>query len=202
MRCIKTEYTGNVYENKSNEEPIIYKESKSNVVDFYSKKFEIADFNNIDGIGYDTIFNLSKDKEYYKIFNKENFFENKNGIGEEAFTLDNDKQNIRDAENRIHQAESRLNESEKRIYNNNKDMEQRIDSHFNDLKDIFKEYKNDIKEEISKQQRYNEESIKRIEENISKVETNIDSTNKWIIGLCITTILGIATIAITVLVTL
>lgn len=150
------------------------------------------------------ILHSNKATEY--IGNNDNIFYSNSKVyeaytGEEDLELDNnDKNNMRDAEQRIYQSECRINETEKRIYQNNKDLESRIDKNFDDIKNIFKDYKNDIKEEIKIHNTHNEDHIKRIEESITKLESRIDSTNKWIIGLCITTIIGIATMAITIIV--
>lgn len=139
---------------------------------------------------FDSEFNiLNHKRDIYKATTRE----------EDLNKLNDDKNDIRDAEQRIHQTEIRINETEKRIYQNNKDLENRIDKHFDDLKNVFKDYKNDVKEEIKVHNEHNECHIKKIEENISKLESRIDSTNKWIIGLCITTIIGIATMAITIM---
>lgn len=98
----------------------------------------------------------------------------------------------------IRDAEKRISNTEKRIYTSNKDMEARINKNLDDLKYIFKDYKQDIKESNQKI----EENINKLENKIenleSKLENKIDNTNKWIIGLCISTIVGIAAMVITV----
>ena len=150
---------------------------------------------------FQNILGTNKSAEYAG--NKSNIFYNNSKIyeaytGEEDLELDNN--DIRDAEQRIYQAENRINETEKRIYQNNKDLETRIDKNFDDLKNILKDYKKDIREEIKVHNDHNEGHIKRIEESISKLESRMDSTNKWIIGLCISTIIGIAAMTITIMI--
>lgn len=167
-------------------------------------------FGNIPKFNYDANEELQKLLHSYKsaeyMYINDNIFSNNSKLyeaytGEEDLELDNnDKNNIRDTEQRIYQSECRINETEKRIYQNNKDLEARIDKNFDDIKSIFKDYKNDIKEEIKVHTEHNEGHIRRIEESITKLEERIDSTNKWIIGLCLTTIIGIATIAVTILI--
>lgn len=105
---------------------------------------------------------------------------------------------FKDLKKDILDAEKRIQDTEKRIYTNNKDLEQRLDKNFDEIKSLFKDYKQELKDSHKK----SEESIVKLETKIdnleSKLESKIDNSNKWIIGLCLTTIIGIAAMVITV----
>ncbi|VHO83636.1 Uncharacterised protein [Clostridioides difficile] len=60
------------------------------------------------------------------------------------------------------------------------------------------ELKSDLKEAINEHKKVTEKDVSEIKNSMKVIEDRIDSTNKWIIGLCITTIIGIATMAITI----
>lgn len=127
---------------------------------------------------------------------------------------------MNEEERRILEAEKRILETEKRVHQDNKEVKESIDKQFNDIKGIFKEYKNDLdkdrielkndlarertelksdlKEAINEHKKVTEKDVSEIKNSMKVIEDRIDSTNKWIIGLCITTIIGIATMAITI----
>ncbi|HBH0245534.1 TPA: hypothetical protein KR289_003845, partial [Clostridioides difficile] len=127
---------------------------------------------------------------------------------------------MNEEERRILEAEKRILETEKRVHQDNKEVKESIDKQFNDIKGIFKEYKNDLdkdrielkndlareraelksdlKEAINEHKKVTEKDVSEIKNSMKGIEDRIDSTNKWIIGLCITTIIGIATMAITI----
>ncbi|ENY8919257.1 TPA: hypothetical protein KNP47_004051, partial [Clostridioides difficile] len=68
----------------------------------------------------------------------------------------------------------------------------------NDLARERTELKSDLKEAINEHKKVTEKDVSEIKNSMKVIEDRIDSTNKWIIGLCITTIIGIATMAITI----
>ncbi|WP_195945905.1 hypothetical protein [Paraclostridium bifermentans] len=116
---------------------------------------------------------------------------------EEMNGMDNE---FRDLKKDILDSEKRIQETEKRIYTANKDLETRIDKNLDEIKSLFKDYKQELKDSTKR----SEENISKLENKIgqleSKLENKIDNTNKWIIGLCLTTIVGIAAMVIAVVV--
>lgn len=183
-----------------------YNKEKEKVIKFDSNK----DKRNIkEHIGYQSIF-------------KDDLLKKNKCVGEQRFlaTTSEEVGNMNEEEKRILEVEKRILETEKRVHQDNKEVKESIDKQFNDIKGIFKEYKNDLdndrielkndlarertelksdlKEAINEHKKVTEKDVSEIKNSMKVIEDRIDSTNKWIIGLCITTIIGIATMAVTI----
>lgn len=124
---------------------------------------------------------------------------------EEMRDMDNE---FKDLKRDVLDSEKRIQDTEKRIYESNRDMELRLNKNLDEIKSLFQEYRQDLKESNKK----NEDNLlrietkvenfeTRIEDKIGKLENKIDSSNKWIVGLCISSIIGIAAMVITVVLT-
>lgn len=158
----------------------------------------------------------------YRNILKDDLVERNKCIGDNWFlaTTSEEVGNMNEEERRILETERRILETEKRVHQDNKEVKESIDKQFNDIKGIFKEYKNDLdndrielkndlarertelksdlKEAINEHKKVTEKDVSEIKNSMKVIEDRIDSTNKWIIGLCITTIIGIATMAVTI----
>lgn len=114
-------------------------------------------------------------------FKKSNYIE-----GEECIGMDENKllekyidkidQDRRDQEERLSRNVQLM---EERVEKRTRETEERIEKRFIETMDALKETNNKI----------------------NKLDEKIDSTNKWIIGVCLSTILGIAAMVIAVIVT-
>lgn len=176
------------------------KEREFNLLSFNEKKIEKCKYKNYHN-------NASEDKYKHSETN-------------EFIAVLKEADNMNEEEKRILETEKRILETEKRVHQDNKEVKESIDRQFNDIKGIFKEYKNDLdkdrielkndlareraelksdlKEAINEHKKVTEKDVSEIKNSMKGIEDRIDSTNKWIIGLCITTIIGIATMAITI----
>ncbi|MCR1962970.1 hypothetical protein NSA28_04970 [Clostridium perfringens] len=87
--------------------------------------------------------------------------------------------NIELSEKRVHDERIEL---ERRIIEDSKAREERMEKRFTEVMNSL------------------EKTNTKIDEKIDKMSEKIDNTNKWIVGLCISTIIGIAAIVVTVIV--
>ncbi|MDU4415254.1 hypothetical protein GKD08_04065 [Paeniclostridium sordellii] len=182
----------------------ISKNYESKAIDFDSYKNRNKSRSYSDNTNVDNYFTISE-KEISRVNTYNSLFKHilkgNNNDNNGTFTrkemneMDNE---FKDLKKDILDAEKRIQDTEKRIYTNNKDLENRLDKNFDEIKSLFKDYKQELKDSNKK----SEESIVKLETKIdnleSKLESKIDSSNKWIIGLCLTTIIGIAAMVITV----
>ncbi|EOU1985503.1 DUF1640 domain-containing protein [Clostridium perfringens] len=156
--------------------------------------------NNIDEIGKsDTKLISSNDISDIDLTNKGSTF-CYNNIKEEVFDMDENKilekyldkidkdrreqeerlsRNIELSEKRIHDERIEL---EKRVIEDSKAREERMEKRFTEVMNSL------------------EKINLKMDEKIDKMSEKIDSTNKWITGLCISTIVGIAAIVVTVVI--
>lgn len=156
--------------------------------------------NNIDEIGKsDTKLISSNDISDIDLTNKGSTF-CYNNIKEEVFNMDENKilekyldkidkdrreqeerlsRNIELYEKRIHDERIEL---EKRVIEDSKSREERMEKRFMEVMNSL------------------EKINSKMDEKIDKMSEKIDSTNKWITGLCISTIVGIAAIVVTVVI--
>lgn len=156
--------------------------------------------NNIDEIGKsDTKLISSNDISDIDLTNKGSTF-CYNNIKEEVFNMDENKilekyldkidkdrreqeerlsRNIELSEKRIHDERIEL---EKRVIEDSKAREERMEKRFMEVMNSL------------------EKINSKMDEKIDKMSEKIDSTNKWITGLCISTIVGIAAIVVTVVI--
>lgn len=187
---------------------LIEENCKNKTIDFSNYKYKKK------SRSYNDIYNLENSLTMYeKEVSKDNTYKSlikhilegnnldRGEINDTAFTREemNEMDNeFKDLKRDILDSEKRIQDTEKRIYTANKDMESRIDKNLDEIKSLFKDYKQELKDSNKK----TEENISKLEGKIdnleSKLENKIDSTNKWIIGLCISTIVGIAAMVITV----
>ncbi|AQW25687.1 hypothetical protein JJB61_11285 [Clostridium perfringens] len=115
--------------------------------------------------------------------------------------LDKVDQDRRDQEERLNNAivesekrnHTERTEFEKRILQDRKDSEERIDKKFNQILSSIEKNNERLEKRIS-------DIENKIESNSKTLENKIDGNNKWIIGVCITTILSIAALVISILV--
>ena len=156
--------------------------------------------NNIDEIGKsDTKLISLNDISDIDLTNKGSTF-CYNNIKEEVFNMDENKilekyldkidkdrreqeerlsRNIELSEKRIHDERIEL---EKRVIEDSKSREERMEKRFMEVMNSL------------------EKINSKMDEKIDKMSEKIDSTNKWITGLCISTIVGIAAIVVTVVI--
>ncbi|XZM33952.1 hypothetical protein ACSXAY_02625 [Clostridium perfringens] len=115
--------------------------------------------------------------------------------------LDKVDQDRRDQEERLNNAiiesEKRIHEErvefEKRILKDRKESEERLEKKFDQLINYIEKNSTKLEDKITNL----EQEFKNTSE---KLEGKIDNNNKWIIGVCLTTILSIAALVVSILV--
>lgn len=107
------------------------------------------------------------------------------------------KHDIEESEKRIHNERLEL---DKRIGEERKLSEERMEKKFIEAMEAIK-YQNEKIDKISDKIDSKIDALDtKIDSKTSEINNKIDSTNKWIIGVCITTILGIAAMVVTIII--
>lgn len=131
-----------------------------------------------------------------------------NNIKEEVFDMDENKileKYLDKIDKDRREQEQRLNENirsmEQRITEERRLSEERMEKKFIEAMDSIKETNKKLDSINSKLDKKVETINSKIDEKTDKIGEKIDNTNKWIIGVCLSTIIGIAAMVLTVILT-
>ncbi|WWU63773.1 hypothetical protein QJR26_12145 [Clostridium baratii] len=130
-----------------------------------------------------------------------------NNIDKEVFGMDENKilekyldkidKDRREQEERLSRS---VELSEKRIYEERIELERRIMEDSKAREERLEKRFLEVMGSIENTNKKIDDTNNKIDEKIDKISEKIDNTNKWITGLCITTIVGIAAIVVTVMI--
>lgn len=130
-----------------------------------------------------------------------------NNIKEEVFSMDENKilekyldkidQDRREQEERL---SKNIELSEKRIHEERIELERRIMEDAKAREERMEKRFLEVMSSIESTNKKIDDTNNKIDEKIDKISDKMDSANKWITGLCITTIVGIAAIVVTVMI--
>lgn len=139
----------------------------------------------------------TEEKDIYPIYTNGGLSDNINGEGN--FEIKKEVAVSTMDENRI------LEKYMDKIDQDRRDQEERLSNNIKLMENRITEERRLSEERMEKRFNKAMESLEKTNDKIENLESNltekIDSTNKWIIGTCLATILGIAALVLTVIVT-
>lgn len=95
-----------------------------------------------------------------------------------------------------------IRESEKRINERTMAVEERMDNRLNRIEDLIQSQITTMNQKFDGADKKIDTIKTSVDQKIDNVKMSIDSTNKWIIGMAITVMIGVAAIVVTVFIAL